>query len=316
MHHASATSPPRTDIHHWLSQPRTSTPARAKSFCPLGSKSLGRGLTVLQPHKACTRHTRCHASSQDSESQLANTEQEPTADKAGKAQDATRWQVPWGGGQVARLMLQIWALEAISVPLLTQLRGLSLAETSFSDKAVSAAAVQFLKLLGAVLIVRRGLTPYKPLPPKWKRYRLNAEALGLGVSGGVTALCLTLLTAAATGGAAAQNTGTVTTLLGDGQAITVTAIGAASILGAPVLEEYTYRGFLLPSLTKWMQTPAAVLTQAVIFAGSHLSAGDLVPLTALGVCLGTVTVAAEGNLVAPTLAHVLYNAAILYNIVK
>lgn len=59
-----------------------------------------------------------------------------------------------------------------------------------------------------------------------------------------------------------------------------------------------------------------VLTQAVIFAGSHLSAGDLVPLTALGVCLGTVTVAAEGNLVAPTLAHVLYNAAILYNIVK
>lgn len=53
--------------------------------------------------------------------------------------------------------------------------------------------------------------------------------------------------------------GTVTTLLGDGQAITVTAIGAASILGAPVLEEYTYRGFLLPSLTKWMQTPAAVI---------------------------------------------------------
>lgn len=39
------------------------------------------------------------------------------------------------------------------------------------------------------------------------KYNLNVEALGLGVSGGVTALCLTLLTAAATGGAAAQNTG-------------------------------------------------------------------------------------------------------------
>ena len=59
-----------------------------------------------------------------------------------------------------------------------------------------------------------------------------------------------------------------------------------------------------------------VLAQAFIFAGSHLSAGDVIPLTALGVTLGTVTVAAEGNLVAPILAHALYNGAILSAIVK
>lgn len=59
-----------------------------------------------------------------------------------------------------------------------------------------------------------------------------------------------------------------------------------------------------------------VFAQAVIFAGSHLSPGDVVPLTALGVSLGTVTVAAEGNLVAPILTHALYNAAILYTLVK
>ena len=46
----------------------------------------------------------------------------------------------------------------------------SLLCSHFSDmnvQAVSAAAVQFLKLLGALLIVRRGLKPYKPLPPNW-----------------------------------------------------------------------------------------------------------------------------------------------------
>ena len=59
-----------------------------------------------------------------------------------------------------------------------------------------------------------------------------------------------------------------------------------------------------------------VFAQAIIFAGSHLSPGDLVPLTALGVTLGTVTVAAEGNLVAPILAHAMYNGAVLYTIVK
>lgn len=61
-------------------------------------------------------------------------------------------------------------------------------------------------------------------------------------------------------------TGTVKTLLGDGQAITVAAIALASILGAPLLEEYTYRGFLLPSLTKWMPTPAAVCFQICMHA--------------------------------------------------
>ena len=37
----------------------------------------------------------------------------------------------------------------------------------FSPQAITAAAVQCLKLLGAVLIVRRALEPYKPLPPNW-----------------------------------------------------------------------------------------------------------------------------------------------------
>ena len=59
-----------------------------------------------------------------------------------------------------------------------------------------------------------------------------------------------------------------------------------------------------------------VFAQAVVFAGSHVSPGDLIPLTALGVCLGTVTVAAEGNLIAPILAHAIYNGAVLYVIVK
>lgn len=45
------------------------------------------------------------------------------------------------------------------------------------------------------------------------KYELNGEALGLGVSGGVTALCLTLLTAAVSGGVAAQNTGHISLML-------------------------------------------------------------------------------------------------------
>lgn len=44
------------------------------------------------------------------------------------------------------------------------------------------------------------------------RYELSGEALGLGVSGGMTALLLILLAAAAAGGSAGQNTGRQATI--------------------------------------------------------------------------------------------------------
>lgn len=55
-------------------------------------------------------------------------------------------------------------------------------------------------------------------------------------------------------------TGVVRTLLEGNRTGTIVAIATASLIGAPALEELVYRGFLLPSLTKWMPTPAAVST--------------------------------------------------------
>ena len=46
------------------------------------------------------------------------------------------------------------------------------------------------------------------------RYELSGEAVGLGVSGGITALLLILLAAAAAGGSSGQNTGATTLTTG------------------------------------------------------------------------------------------------------
>lgn len=62
----------------------------------------------------------------------------------------------------------------------------------------------------------------------------------------------------------------VKTLLAENQGGTLVAIAAASIIGAPALEELTYRGFLLPSLTKWMPTPAAVSSSLRLCVDMHL----------------------------------------------
>ena len=53
-----------------------------------------------------------------------------------------------------------------------------------------------------------------------------------------------------------------------------------------------------------------VALSSAAFAAAHLNAADAAPLFVLGCMLGVTTVGARGNLVAPTLAHALYNAAV------
>lgn len=62
----------------------------------------------------------------------------------------------------------------------------------------------------------------------------------------------------------------------------------------------------------FVRRQAAVSSLA--FAAAHLSGPDFVPLTALGAVLGSTLLLSEGSLVAATLAHSLYNAAILLSI--
>ena len=57
----------------------------------------------------------------------------------------------------------------------------------------------------------------------------------------------------------------------------------------------------------WLQ----VAVSSAAFAAAHLSGPDFVPLTVLGGVLGAVLRAAQGNVLAPTYAHALYNAAIM-----
>lgn len=79
---------------------------------------------------------------------------------------------------------------------------------------------------------------------------------------------------------------------------------------APYLEETVFRGFLLPSLTKYMPTYAAVLISALAFAGCHLSPRDFPQLTALGILLGFSYVRSR-NLLTPMIIHGAWNGTVL-----
>jgi hypothetical protein len=81
------------------------------------------------------------------------------------------------------------------------------------------------------------------------------------------------------------------------------------VLVSPVLEEAFFRGFLLPTLTRWVPPPAAVALSSAAFAAAHFGPPALTAQAlAGGAVFGATLLAARGNLAAPLLAHVTYNA--------
>ena len=86
-----------------------------------------------------------------------------------------------------------------------------------------------------------------------------------------------------------------------------TAICLSVVLIAPVVEEFIYRGFLVPSIASKTPLPIALLSSSLIFAVSHANAGTWPELFSLGFVLGGVY-CCSGHLAAPIGVHMLYNA--------
>jgi uncharacterized protein len=81
-------------------------------------------------------------------------------------------------------------------------------------------------------------------------------------------------------------------------------------IAAPFFEETLFRGFLLPSLTRYMPTWGAIGLSSLIFAVVHLSLSEVLPLTALAIVLGFVYTKTQ-NLLASMLLHSLWNSGTL-----
>ncbi len=78
-------------------------------------------------------------------------------------------------------------------------------------------------------------------------------------------------------------------------------------VAAPVFEEILFRGFLLPSLTRYMSTWGAIGLSSLIFSVAHLSFSEVLPLTVLGAILGFVYVRSQ-NLMSSILLHSTWNS--------
>jgi len=96
-------------------------------------------------------------------------------------------------------------------------------------------------------------------------------------------------------------------LLEEGDRVSLAIFLFTAAIAAPIFEETLFRGFLLPSLTRYLPVWGAIVVSSLIFAIAHLSVSEVLPLTVLGSVLGFVYTRSR-NLLSPMLLHSLWNS--------
>ncbi len=84
-------------------------------------------------------------------------------------------------------------------------------------------------------------------------------------------------------------------------------------VAAPLFEEFLFRGFILPSLTRYVPVWAAIGLSGLLFGVAHLSLSEIIPLTTLGIVLGIVYTRTR-NLLSSMLLHSLWNSSTLVSL--
>ena len=82
----------------------------------------------------------------------------------------------------------------------------------------------------------------------------------------------------------------------------------AAVIFAPIVEELIFRGILYPAVKRTYNQKAALWGVSILFALTHMNFTVILPLTVLAIIL-TFLYETTRNLIAPIVAHSLFNAA-------
>jgi uncharacterized protein len=157
---------------------------------------------------------------------------------------------------------------------------------------------------------------YFPLPPDWFKFNWKSNWILWGVGGYLVAtpivIVVSLLNEQIWKGQGGSNPILQIVLEGkDPIALLLFFLTAA--VAAPLFEEFLFRGFLLPSLTRYVPVWGSIGLSGLLFGVAHLSFSEIIPLSTLGIILGVVYTRTR-NLLAPMLLHSLWNSTTLISL--
>lgn len=226
------------------------------------------------------------------------------------------WETPWNWETVWQvLIVGFFFVSQIALPLLFGLLGLNPAGLSLRLKAAYILGSYLLVAASGLLVLYFSIKPFLPLPKDWFRVQWLGW-VGWGVGGYLVALPLVLIVSIINQQIWRGQGGNNPLLFLALQAKDTVALAiffVTASIAAPVFEEILFRGFLLPSLTRYLPVWGAIILSSLIFAVAHLSLSEVLPLTVLGIVLGVVYTRSR-NLLSSIVLHSLWNSGTLVSL--
>lgn len=231
------------------------------------------------------------------------------------------WSTPWDGETILQVFVAGFFLMQILVSILVlpiTLKLLNFDTTNFDlrSKALLVFVNYLLVAAAALLVLYLSIKPFLPLPEGWFRFKLLDKWLVWGFGGYLAALPLVILISLINQriwqGQGGSNP-LLSLALETKDLIALAIFFVTAAIAAPIFEEILFRGFLLPSLTRYLPVWGAIMASSLLFAIAHLSLSEVLPLTTLGIVLGVVYTRSR-NLLAPIFLHSLWNSGTLISL--
>ncbi|RLN12455.1 hypothetical protein C2845_PM09G13300 [Panicum miliaceum] len=235
-----------------------------------------------------------------------------------------RWTVPWTGQTIAQVMIlwiaTFWFVGSWIIPFLAHAAGFSKETLTHRGQALYSLLTDITEGLAGIAILHQCLGRFRPLPPGWFEFNLKGRWL-LDVALGCLLFPLVNLLSRVNISLVPMSPGPVVGVSSVEQSIVARDPVAMALYAvvvticAPIWEEIVFRGFLLPSLTRYMSLPWSILASAAAFALAHFNAQRVMPLVFLGVVMGGVF-ARSRNLLASMVLHSLWNGFVFLDLMK
>jgi uncharacterized protein len=213
-----------------------------------------------------------------------------------------------------------WLVGSWIVPFLAHAAGFSKETLTHRGQALYSLLTDITEGLAGIAILHQCLGRFGPLPPGWFEFKLKGRwhldvALGCLLFPLVNLLSHMNISLVPMSPSPVVGVSSVEQSIVARDPVAMALYAVVVTVCAPVWEEIVFRGFLLPSLTRYMPLPWSILASAAAFALAHFNAQRVVPLIFLGVVMGGVF-SRSRNLLASTVLHSLWNGFVFLDLMK
>ncbi|KAJ6415116.1 CAAX AMINO TERMINAL PROTEASE [Salix viminalis] len=234
------------------------------------------------------------------------------------------WTVPWTAETIVQVMLlwvvSFWFIGSWVIPFAAHIAGFNKDTLTFRGQALFSLVTDMTEGLAGIAILRCCLSRFQPLSTDWFRFRLKGNwlfdvALGCLMFPLVNRLSQFNLSLLPILPPAPVTLSSVEQSIAARDPVAMILYAIVVSVCAPVWEEIVFRGFLLPSLTRYMPVWCAILVSSVAFALAHFNVQRMLPLIFLGVVMGVIF-ARSRNLLPSMLLHSLWNGFVFLDLMK